>query len=277
MMERNDPMELPRLTLSPDARYPHVAVAIVLGVLLSLGQGCARAPVPDYVLSETTLALPQRHQRQIERGLIQLFGTPLSPRRLTISDDAEEDAQDANEESGDELAAEEHEEEADESESAVGAAAGNDDHELEFDVAFRDDVEPSRLRSGAEVYRARCAGCHGVSGDGNGEAAAFLLPRPRDYRRGIYKFTSTPYGMKPSRSDLVRTIRRGAKGTSMPAFPRLSDENLNDVIDYIILLSQRGEVEFSLAMAAESDYDEDEDLDPAEFVDALASVQESWG
>ena len=94
--------------------------------------------------------------------------------------------------------------------------------------------------------------------------------------KGIYKFTSTPYGMKPARSDLVRTIRRGAKGTSMPAFPWMSEQDLNDVIDYVILLSQRGEVETSVTTIAESDYEEDEDIDPADFLDALASVQESW-
>ena len=74
-------------------------------------------------------------------------------------------------------------------------------------------------------------------------AAAYLQPKPRDYRQGIYKFTSTPYGDRPVRQDLVRTIRRGAKGTSMPAFPWLSNEDLEAVIDYVIYLSLRGRVE----------------------------------
>ena len=36
--------------------------------------------------------------------------------------------------------------------------------------------------------------CHGSSGAGDGPTAAFLYPRPRDYRRGLFKFTSTAQG-----------------------------------------------------------------------------------
>jgi mono/diheme cytochrome c family protein len=245
-------------------------LAIVLGMMLIAFVGCARAPVPDYVLSESTLALPERHQRQIERGLTQLFGTPVAPRLMTIAEAA---ADAPTEEQASEVASDESGEAA--ADSPEEAAAANELGDVDFGVALRDQVDPARLRNGATVYRARCAGCHGVSGDGGGDAAAYLLPRPRDYRRGIYKFTSTPYGMKPARSDLVRTLRRGAKGTSMPDFRWLSEEDMNDVIDYIILLSQRGEVEFSLNLVA-ADYAEDEDLDPADFVDALQTVQQSW-
>ena len=56
------------------------------------------------------------------------------------------------------------------------------------------------------------AGCHGVTGDGQGPAAQYLNPPPRDYRLGQFKFTSTPRGSKPRREDLARIIRRGAKG-----------------------------------------------------------------
>jgi len=42
------------------------------------------------------------------------------------------------------------------------------------------------------LYRQHCAHCHGVSGDGAGPTAAYLNPYPRDYRKGIFKFKSTP-------------------------------------------------------------------------------------
>jgi mono/diheme cytochrome c family protein len=45
------------------------------------------------------------------------------------------------------------------------------------------------LKHGQDVYMKRCVQCHGISGDGNGPAAASMYPRPRDYRRGIFKFT----------------------------------------------------------------------------------------
>ena len=64
------------------------------------------------------------------------------------------------------------------------------------------------LKLGQDVYLKRCVQCHGVNGDGNGPVAASMYPRPRDYTRGIFKFTSTPYGTKPRREDLMATLDR---------------------------------------------------------------------
>ena len=69
-------------------------------------------------------------------------------------------------------------------------------------------------------------------------------PGPRDYRKGIFKFTSTAGGQKPTRDDLRKTIRYGLHGTSMPAFEALmSAAEIEQVIDYMIFLSVRGETE----------------------------------
>lgn len=136
--------------------------------------------------------------------------------------------------------------------------------------------DPDRLMRGAAVFNRRCAGCHGVTGDGNGEAAPYLQPKPRDYRNGVFKFTSTPYGAKPNRKDLVRVLRRGAKGTSMPAFPFLPDEDVRDVADYVIMLSYRGQVESAAARAAEFDYDADEEIESFVFTDETAGIHKQW-
>ena len=77
------------------------------------------------------------------------------------------------------------------------------------------------LAAGAKDYRLLCMHCHGLTGDGSGPTAGpkerpWLNPRPRDYRPGKFKFTSTVDGAKPSREDLLRTIRNGIAGTSMP-------------------------------------------------------------
>lgn len=114
-------------------------------------------------------------------------------------------------------------------------------------------VSATRLRLGAAVYAHNCRQCHGVTGDGNGPAAAYLLPKPRDYRPGIFKFTSTTYGSKPLREDLIRTVKRGIAGTSMPSFRLLPEEELEAVIDYVLVLTHRGELESQLADAAEFD------------------------
>jgi mono/diheme cytochrome c family protein len=97
---------------------------------------------------------------------------------------------------------------------------------------------------GYSLYRRNCLHCHGVSGAGDGPTAPFLYPTPRDYRKGIFKFTSTPSGKPPHRSDLRRTISNGLHGTSMPAFHSLmSPPEIEQVIDYVIFLSMRGETE----------------------------------
>ena len=49
-----------------------------------------------------------------------------------------------------------------------------------------------RQAGGYALYRLHCLHCHGVSGAGDGPTAPFLYPRPRDYRKGLFKFTSTP-------------------------------------------------------------------------------------
>lgn len=127
----------------------------------------------------------------------------------------------------------------------------------------------AHLRFGAQIYTRRCAQCHGASGDGNGPAAAYLKPRPRDYRRGIFKFTSTPYGKRPRREDLLRTVRQGIVGTSMPSFALLPPSELNAVVDYVIFLAQRGETEYLLGAYAEAEED-------AVLTDAWAEVLASW-
>jgi mono/diheme cytochrome c family protein len=100
---------------------------------------------------------------------------------------------------------------------------------------------------GYGVYRRNCLHCHGVSGAGDGPTAEFLFPIPRDFRKGVFKFTSTPSGSRPHRDDLRRTITNGLHGTSMPAFGALlSPAEIEQAVDYVIFLSIRGETELSL-------------------------------
>jgi mono/diheme cytochrome c family protein len=114
-------------------------------------------------------------------------------------------------------------------------------------------AEQANLQLGQQVFERYCQACHGATGDGAGQAALYLNPRPRDYRRGIFKFTSTPYGYKPRREDLVRTVTRGIAGTSMPSFARLPKRELDAVVDYVLALTHRGELEQLLAAQAEAE------------------------
>lgn len=132
--------------------------------------------------------------------------------------------------------------------------------------------EQLHLKHGQAVYMKRCVQCHGINGDGNGAAADHLYPRPRDYTRGIFKFTSTPYGARPRRDDLVRVVQRGVTGTSMPRFNRLPEKDVEAVVDYVMVLSQRGELQFQLAMEA----DAAEELDPDYVPEFVEDVVTRW-
>jgi mono/diheme cytochrome c family protein len=135
-----------------------------------------------------------------------------------------------------------------------------------------EQADPLHLQRGAAIYQERCAACHGTTGDGAGPVAEYLYPRPRDYRRGIFKFTSTPYGARPRRQDLMRTLRAGAKGTSMPAFNLLPQEDLDAVLDYVLALTHRGELELLLALQAEGD----DEVDPELVPDLIDEVLSPW-
>lgn len=135
------------------------------------------------------------------------------------------------------------------------------------------DEGKANLAKGQAVYEAQCVQCHGVSGDGDGPAADFLYPRPRDYRKGLFKFTSTPYGAKPIPEDLVRTVRSGVRGTSMPAFNLLPEDDVKAVVDYVMALTHRGEFEEGLANLAEAE----ETIDPATVKEeVLPLVTQRW-
>jgi len=133
---------------------------------------------------------------------------------------------------------------------------------------------------GYALYRRHCQHCHGASGDGNGPTADFLFPRPRDYRKGLFKFTSTASNQKPTRQDLKKTLNQGLHGTSMPAFEALmSPAEIEQVTDYLIFLSMRGEFETRLltdvATAEETD-DPKEALSEEVVEGNLKLIFEGW-
>ncbi len=110
------------------------------------------------------------------------------------------------------------------------------------------------LKSGRKLYMKHCIHCHGVSGDGNGPTAKYLNPRPRDYRLGVFKFTSTAQREKATREDLKGTVKRGIPGTYMPSFKLLEDKQSDAIVEYVRWLAIRGEFEKKLVDELEGDY-----------------------
>jgi len=74
------------------------------------------------------------------------------------------------------------------------------------------------IEQGRGIYFQRCSFCHGLLGDGEGPAAEFMDPRPRDFTLGTFKFRTTESGELPLDEDLFRTVSRGLPGTGMQAF-----------------------------------------------------------
>src|SRR5271169_181924 len=76
-------------------------------------------------------------------------------------------------------------------------------------------------------FRRYCAGCHGDFGDGNGENAVWLDPKPRDFTLAAFKCRSTLTGTLPTDEDLFNTIARGLTNSNMPVwntFTKRSEE-----------------------------------------------------
>ncbi len=99
------------------------------------------------------------------------------------------------------------------------------------------------LAASAELYRQQCFHCHGAEGGGDGSTSRFLDPRPRDYRPGKFKFTPLSGKAHPRHEDLFRVLAEGVYTTAMPSFRRFSDAQLHGLVDYVQLLSVRGETE----------------------------------
>ncbi len=47
-------------------------------------------------------------------------------------------------------------------------------------------------KRGKALYERYCIFCHGPMGDGRGESAPYLDPKPRDFTKAVFKCRSTP-------------------------------------------------------------------------------------
>lgn len=95
------------------------------------------------------------------------------------------------------------------------------------------------VEEGKKVYETKCMLCHGEKGEGDGEAAYLLYPKPRNFTQGWFKIRSTPSGSLPTDDDLLKVISNGMPGSSMPAWGgTLSETQRKDVIAYIKTLSE---------------------------------------
>ena len=79
---------------------------------------------------------------------------------------------------------------------------------------------------GKAIYGSNCVACHGKAGDGKGPAAQAMRPAPTD-------FTLTDWWKGKSDDQIAGMIKNGRAGTPMVAFPKLSAEELDDLVAYM--------------------------------------------
>ncbi len=146
-------------------------------------------------------------------------------------------------------------------------------------AAGRLGLSENQLKLGSKLYAGKCVQCHGIAGDGRGPTGQWINPHPRDFRRGAFKFVNTSDGAKPRRSDLLRTIANGLKGTAMPGFAMLPEPERDALAVYATYLSIRGEVEYRTlaALAAELEGEEGTNGDLEAFASAkLKAILKDW-
>ncbi len=85
---------------------------------------------------------------------------------------------------------------------------------------------------GKQTYEKKCLPCHGEAGDGQGEAAYLLYPKPRNFVDARYRLVST-WDNIPTDQDLFRTLSRGMPGSAMPSWAHLPEETRWGLVHYI--------------------------------------------
>ncbi len=103
----------------------------------------------------------------------------------------------------------------------------------------RADGLTGNAKRGKALYQRYCIFCHGKYGDGAGDSAPYLDPKPRDFVKATFKCRSTPSGSLPLDTDLYDTISRGIHASGMPSWKPLVRQERVDLVAYIKTFSPR--------------------------------------
>jgi mono/diheme cytochrome c family protein len=98
-------------------------------------------------------------------------------------------------------------------------------------------TKAARVVDGKALYANHCAQCHGDKGDGEGPAAKFLLPRPRNFGEARFRVVNT-MNLMPSDEDLLHVITRGMPGSAMFPFGHLRPEENKAIVAHVRQLTQ---------------------------------------
>jgi mono/diheme cytochrome c family protein len=103
-------------------------------------------------------------------------------------------------------------------------------------------AEDIQLATGQQLYGNYCAACHGEKGDGNGPAAKYVYPRPRNFGEAKFRLVTT-VNSQPSDQDLLQVITRGMPGSAMFPFAHLSASDRQALVAHVRQLTRSSFIE----------------------------------
>lgn len=147
--------------------------------------------------------------------------------------------------------------------SAVWAGAGCSRSPTDATAdSSADDAPPptaAAAMSGKEHYLRHCAACHGERGDGQGIAAPYLFPKPRDFRAGRFRLVSTD-NYVPTPEDLEAVLIRGMPGSAMPPWAHLPAEARKALAEQVMEFRREGVREEFIRILKDEDGLTDEEI-----------------
>lgn len=123
------------------------------------------------------------------------------------------------------------------SQPAVGGAAGGDATPSAVLVQNELDLPPQeQIR---KMYVQHCAACHGLGEKGDGPAAVWLFPQPRNFVDSSFRFAATGGSRTEVIAGLENTISKGIPRSAMPGFQGvLGEEYIAGLAHYVLDLQQ---------------------------------------
>jgi len=93
------------------------------------------------------------------------------------------------------------------------------------------EPDPQVVEQGKAVYEDQCMSCHGAEGKGDGPAARFVSPKPRDLSTGEFQHA------EDGTVAAVAAVIRNGVGDGGPMTPfegQLTDEQITAVATYVV-------------------------------------------
>ena len=104
------------------------------------------------------------------------------------------------------------------------------------DLAAMQDQDAEMVERGRTVYTEQCASCHGQEGKGDGSAARFLQPKPRDFTANEWQ-----YAEGGTVEAIAGVVTNGIDDTAMTPFADvLTESQINAVATYVVAVLVAG-------------------------------------